>query len=578
MTGDGVRTMNSMGLGQALVDVSQEHQNLKFHLDNFKNPAYLRFPQDTDLLDQTLPTVRFMAQPRLEKALRDAIAESKYCELRVGCEVQDREELSDGVIVHYTESPQHVKTDQSKHPPQQLRAQWLVGADGKKGIVRKRFLEPNGITQHVGKYEYTGTWIAANLQISLPTPGTHPKLPVWSLGMTPEQVYDRFWPPDWHFCTHPKEAVASGRFGPAPARFWRHEFELESSWQPGMDAHKMFWQNLTPSITHDASSLPGLSETMTYPLDCIKVLRCRPFTFVQKVAGPKWHYNRTIIIGDAAHVFPPFGGQGIASGVRDAVGLSWRMAILIKSHMRTAAKSPSGSDAAEKLLGNWFHERRKGVDDSVEITMTNGRLTNQKWRAVAYLTAVVCGMMCKSPWLLAIIARNVFRDDLGYKGVEEGFFCSELGGGGKVSQIFVRDGMGSVDRSDCIMSRRGALMTVLVVAHGVETVNRVAAARKVVEAMQMDPLIVSDGSVCVFDQHGMYEAEEVERYTPCTTEDLEKHGIVPFSGYDHTTFMRRFGGAGTAFVVVRPDTIVFSLCRSVQDLEVSLRKMKEMVE
>ena len=80
----------------------------------------------------------------------------------------------------------------------------MVGADGKKGVVRKGFLEPAGITQQVGRYPYTGVWIAANLKISLPTPETHPDLPVWKLAISPESLYDIFWPADWHFVTHPK--------------------------------------------------------------------------------------------------------------------------------------------------------------------------------------------------------------------------------------------------------------------------------------------------------------------------------------------------------------------------------------
>ena len=196
--------------------------------------------------------------------------------------------------------------------------------------MRKRFLEPVGIKQQVGKYAYNGAWVAANLKISLPTPKTHPELAVWALGLSPENLYDIFWPSNWHFVTHPTEAVAAGRFGPPADRLWRHEFELSYAWEDGMDALELFWTNITPSITRDESSIPGLAKPTTFPRDCIEVLRCRPFTFVQKVAGPTWHHNRTIIIGDAAHVFPPFGGQGIASGVKDAVGLSWRLAILTK--------------------------------------------------------------------------------------------------------------------------------------------------------------------------------------------------------------------------------------------------------
>ena len=73
MTGDGVRTMERMGLGQALINMSQLRQQLNFRLDSLQNAEYLRFPQDTDLLEQTLPGVRFMAQTRLEKVLREVI-------------------------------------------------------------------------------------------------------------------------------------------------------------------------------------------------------------------------------------------------------------------------------------------------------------------------------------------------------------------------------------------------------------------------------------------------------------------------------------------------------------------------
>ena len=571
MTGDGVRTTESMGLGQALIDVSQLHQQVEFHLDSLKNAEYLRFPQDTDLLEQTLPGVRFMAQPRLEKVFREEIEGSQYCELRVGCEVTDREETENGVIVEYVRAPQDWSAPKTERAPQQIRAQWLVGADGKTGVVRKRFLEPHGITQQVGRYAYEATWIAANLQITPPTPETHSDLPVWELGLSPEQVYNIFWPKGWHFCTHPKEAVAAGRFGPLADRLWRHEFELESTWKDGMDALEMFWGNLTPSITRDASTIPGLKGEMTFPRDCIKILRCRPFTFVQKVAGPTWHHNRTIIIGDAAHVFPPFGGQGIASGVRDAVGLSWRLAILTKLNV------PGSSAIADALLKNWFSERRAGVDISVELTMTNGKLTNQKWRPLVYLQVAVGTILCSIPWLLQLVTRHVFRDDLGYKDAKAGFFLPAYGGGGKVSQIFVRkDSGGKPFRSDEIICRSRPLITVLVIADGVDTSARVGAAKKLIQAIDLDPLIISDDSVCIFDQSDTCEKTETPKYTPCDLDELSSHNIAPLSGYDEKTFVRRLG-VSTKFAILRPDTLIFSLCKSVEELDDSLKKMKDLI-
>lgn len=106
--------------------------------------------------------------------------------------------------------------------------QWLVGADGKKGIVRKCWLEPDaGIRQVPGVYPYEGTWVAANLRICLPTPRSHPDFPLWGLGYAPEAVYELFWPAGWHFCAPPGKPTAAGRFGPPGERLWRHEFREE---------------------------------------------------------------------------------------------------------------------------------------------------------------------------------------------------------------------------------------------------------------------------------------------------------------------------------------------------------------
>jgi len=34
----------------------------------------------------------------------------------------------------------------------------------------------------------------ANLEISLPTPESHPEFPLWELGYTPDELWDIFWP------------------------------------------------------------------------------------------------------------------------------------------------------------------------------------------------------------------------------------------------------------------------------------------------------------------------------------------------------------------------------------------------
>lgn len=106
-------------------------------------------------------------------------------DLRIGCKVLDRVDEEAGVVVKYKDEKGNIRS---------IRTSYLVGADGKRGIVRKKFLEPEGIKQEVGLYNHVSTWIAANFEITLPTPATHPDFPLWKVGYSPEQVYEAFWP------------------------------------------------------------------------------------------------------------------------------------------------------------------------------------------------------------------------------------------------------------------------------------------------------------------------------------------------------------------------------------------------
>ncbi|KKA20194.1 Uncharacterized protein T310_5763, partial [Rasamsonia emersonii CBS 393.64] len=214
-----------------------------------------------------------------ERCLRRHVEESPFCTLRSGCEVVDRREVDDGVIVFYL--------DNEKKVTKQISCQWLVGADGKRSTVRKDFLEPSAdIRQGPGLVQYDGTWVAANLHIRLPTPETHPELPLWELGYTPEQVYEMYWPQGWHFCTPPGRATACGRFGPHQDRLWRHEFAVSSS-NDSMDAESLLWAHLTPMITRreDQAGRRFPGGAVPYPRDCIEIWQCRPYTFSHRVVN-----------------------------------------------------------------------------------------------------------------------------------------------------------------------------------------------------------------------------------------------------------------------------------------------------
>jgi 2-polyprenyl-6-methoxyphenol hydroxylase-like FAD-dependent oxidoreductase len=122
-----------------------------------------------------------------EREIRALLKDFPSCTLRTGCEVFSRTEdaTTNKTVVGYRD-----QTGTERF----IRTSWLVGADGKRGVVRKKFLEPEGVRQEDGAWTYVGTWVATNLKITTPTPESHPDFPLWALGWTPQRVHDHFWP------------------------------------------------------------------------------------------------------------------------------------------------------------------------------------------------------------------------------------------------------------------------------------------------------------------------------------------------------------------------------------------------
>jgi hypothetical protein len=78
----------------------------------------------------------FHKQPELERSIRDAIILSPCSELRCNTLLTSITEDDNSVTAEYTNQSGSIK---------RIRAPFLVGADGKTGYVRKRYLEPKGV-------------------------------------------------------------------------------------------------------------------------------------------------------------------------------------------------------------------------------------------------------------------------------------------------------------------------------------------------------------------------------------------------------------------------------------------------
>lgn len=75
-----------------------------------------------------------------------------------------------------------------------------------------------------------------------------------------------------------------------------------------------------------------------------------------------WRRGRVLLAGDAAHQMPPFAGQGMCSGFRDAANLAWKLDLVL------------GGRAGESLLDSYEEERRAHVQHAIDLSVRLGRL------------------------------------------------------------------------------------------------------------------------------------------------------------------------------------------------------------
>ena len=449
-----------------------------------------------------------------------------------------------------------------------IRGQWLIGADGKIGVVRKHFLEPSaGIRQEEGQYRYNGTWVAANLKISLPTPESHPDWPLWDFAYTPQQAYDLFWPEGWHFCSPPGKPTATGRFGPHSERLWRHEFRQDSAYE-SKDVEALLWEHLTPMITRECSEDGHkFQRPVQFPRDCITVLRCEPFRFTHKVVN-KWYDKRTILIGDAAHVFPPFAGQGIGSGLRDAHQLGWRLALITPENPDNSQLSVG----ARSLLDSWALERQCSVQDAAFFSMLIGRLCNKRisiW--IRLFLNLFMFLECKG--LLPRVANpQAQQERRGFSRVPGGFFIKGKHGGSRLAQIPVReDGETSTLLSDRILMKSKTAFTLLVIQNVSEGASPYNEAMDAVKLSGVREDVLSERSIHVY-------FSDAKRSSCLSHQKVPSRAYWPWadgnaSEVNNRTYRDRIGYS-TKFVIIRPDFFLFASARDRQELDVCLATLK----
>ncbi len=253
-----------------------------------------------------LPAVSRHYQPQLEAVLR-AAAVRRGAQLRTGSTVTSIDDEGDAVRVKSSDGAD-------------LRAKWVVGCDGAASFVRK------SVGLSLDDLGFDQDWLVVDLLV--------PDKAVSGLPDVTRQVCDPRRP----------TTLVSGH-----GNYYRFEFQIQPGEEPAdMRTEERVWQLLEPWISPKHASLV---RTATYRFHAVVANSLRN--------------GRVFIAGDAAHQMPPFMGQGLNSGMRDAFNLAWKLAYV--------TRGISGNN----LLDTYSAERIPHARGTVAQSVETGRLIDQ---------------------------------------------------------------------------------------------------------------------------------------------------------------------------------------------------------
>ncbi len=246
-------------------------------------------------------------QPRLERELRAGAARFDCVDVHLAHEVEDLEQDGERVVLRVR--------DLASGEERPVEARFALGCDGASSTTRKRMGMP---FESLG-FDQAWLVVDAMLRREVALPGVA------------QQICD-------------------------PARV--------TTFVPSAGAHRRWEFQLLPGETAQAVERPEKVQELLSPWlgpDDAEIVRAVAYEFHALIA-PRFREGRVLLLGDAAHQMPPFLGQGMCAGMRDAANLAWKLVLVLRG------------DAPPDLLDTYQIERGPHVRDVVTLAVAVGRL------------------------------------------------------------------------------------------------------------------------------------------------------------------------------------------------------------
>jgi 3-(3-hydroxy-phenyl)propionate hydroxylase len=184
-------------------------------------------------------------------------------------------------------------------------------------------------------------------------------------------------------------------------------------------------------------------------LDGLEIVRSASYTFRAQVAS-RFQAGRVFLLGDAAHLTPPFIGQGLGAGLRDADNLAWKLAHVLAGR------------AAGDLLASYDTERRPHARAMVrKAVMVGWAMTGGQDRAAAVRRIALAAAVRSASVRQAMASTATPRLKQGAlrRGPATAPAPAALRPGGLIPNPLVSAGDGPPVRLDTILAGRTAVLT-----------------------------------------------------------------------------------------------------------------------
>ncbi|GAC1636516.1 MAG: bifunctional 3-(3-hydroxy-phenyl)propionate/3-hydroxycinnamic acid hydroxylase [Mycobacterium sp.] len=266
------RIIARLGIADEFAAISRPAEGLRLLSNTLEVLA--EFHRDTARSRHGFPQANMFDQPELEALLRANIKHYPCAAFRGGVEVTEIADDGRGRVAVTFED----RSDATRHV---VEANYVLGCDGANSVVR------SSIGSALRDMKFDQRWLVVDI-------ATTADLDQWD-GV--HQVCD------------PGRAGTYMRIGDTRYR-WEFKLLAGESADDFNDLTALL-PLIDPWVRH-----VSLSE--------LTLIRVAEYTFRAKIAE-QWRRGNVFLLGDAAHLTPPFIGQGMGAGLRDAMNLAWKL-------------------------------------------------------------------------------------------------------------------------------------------------------------------------------------------------------------------------------------------------------------